>query len=176
MKTILETQQTDFDYTTGEIKTDKKIKTIVHEQEPSYMKVYLQDIAYLYDIKGADPILLELLKLMTYEGIIILNSAIKRRIAATVDMKIGTINNVISELSKKLILVRRDRGIYEANPYIFGKGKWIDIKARRNNIEYSVTIDKEGNRHVSFGLGTEYKIEKSADDFELTVQRDGVAA
>jgi hypothetical protein len=176
MKTILETQLTDIDYTTGEIKTGKTTKTIVHEQEPSYMKIYLQDIAYLYDVRGADPILLELLKLMTYEGIIILNSAIKKRIAATVGMKIGSINNVITELSKKLILVRRDVGIYEANPYIFGKGKWVDIKARRSSMEYSVAIDKEGNRHVSFGLGAEYELEKSADEFKLTAQVDGVAA
>ncbi len=94
MKTILETHDTEVDYTTGEIKSGRSTKTVIHDQEPGYMKIYLQDIAYLYDIKGSDPVLLELLKLMTYEGLIILNGAIKKRIATTVNMKIGTINNV----------------------------------------------------------------------------------
>jgi len=140
----------------GEMVSHQHIEETATDGEPSYMKLYLQDIAYLHNVNGADPVINELLKLVTYDGLIVLNAAIKAVIAEKVGMKVSSLGNLLTKLVNHAVLIWKGRGLYEINPYIFGKGKWKDIKARRNAIGYQVTFDEEGNRHVTFDLGQEY--------------------
>jgi len=112
--------------------------------EPPFIKLYLQDILYLTDIPSKhEKVLYELLKRTTYAGDkngmeVIVNSALKRRIAKELYLKnIGSISNAITDLVKGKILYRKDVGIYQFNPYLFGKGDWQDIARLRLEINYS---------------------------------------
>ena len=68
---------------------------------------------------------------------VIVNSALKRRIAKELNFKnIGSISNAITDLVKGKILIRKDVGIYQFNSYLFGKGDWQDIARLRLEIDY----------------------------------------
>ena len=47
------------------------------------------------------------------------------------------IDQHITKLVKSGLLSRKDKGMYIANPNLFGKGKWQDIKAIRMQFEYN---------------------------------------
>lgn len=131
------------DFENNEIKETITDKVIVWKSEPSYIKLYLQDILYLSDMpKGYEKILFELLKHTCYadekEGMRInLSSGIKKQIAKKLDIKnVRSINNALSDLVKGKVLYRIDTGLYQLNPYLFGKGNWNDISKLRTEIDY----------------------------------------
>lgn len=138
-------ERTEYDGETGEI--TKKIENTVLSwgSEPPYIKLYLQDILYLSDLpKSHENILFELLKRATYAGdeygmSVTLSSGLKKIIAKTLNIKnIRSINNCLSELVKGKILFRIETGVYQFNPYLFGKGDWQDISSLRLNIDYDI--------------------------------------
>lgn len=110
------------------------------EDEPPYVKMYLDTILYLKDLpKGYNSILLALLKHMTYADsedgqCIFINSSMKKRIASSLEISISRIDNVLSELHRGEVLTRIDRGMYRVNPHLFGKGDWQDIARLRLEI------------------------------------------
>lgn len=111
--------------------------------EPSYIKLYLQDVLYLSDIPCKhEKVLYELLKRASYAGDkngmeVVINAALKRRIATELGMKnVGSISNAITDLVKGKVLYRMDVGMYKFNPYLFGKGDWQDIARLRLEINY----------------------------------------
>lgn len=127
----------------GEIISKRANRTLSWGTEPPYIKLYLQDILYLSDIPNKhESVLYELLKRTTYAGEkngmeVVVNSALKRRIAKELNFKnIGSISNAITDLVKGKILIRKDVGIYQFNPYLFGKGDWQDIARLRLEIDY----------------------------------------
>lgn len=127
----------------GELVSKRANKTISWGTEPSYIKLYLQDVLYLSDMpKHHEKILFELLKRATYAGEkdgmqIALNASVKKRIAAELGIQnIRSINNALSDLVKGKILYRVDTGLYNLNPYLFGKGDWQDISRLRLEINY----------------------------------------
>lgn len=128
----------------GEIVSKRANKTLSWGDEPSYIKFYLQDILFLSDIPNKhEKVLYELLKRASYAGEqngmeVIVNSSLKRRIASELNMKnIGSISNAITDLVKGKILYRIDVGIYQFNPYLFGKGDWQDVSRLRLEIDYN---------------------------------------
>lgn len=156
---------TEADLQTGEVTKETKLQTITVPAEPDFVKLYLADVAYLNKVPGTDPLIRELLKLMTYDGIIVLNAAIKRRIAVLVDIKIGHLDNQLTKITKAGLLIRRDRGLYEANPHIFGKGAWKDIYLRRKSIEVTIEYTKEGGRQVKYNVPKEEQQELPLDSY-----------
>jgi len=127
----------------GEIVNKRANKILSWGAEPSYIKFYLQDILYFSDMpKHHEKILFELLKRACYAGEkdgmqITLNASVKKRIASELEIKnIRSINNVLSDLVKGKILYRVDTGLYNLNPYFFGKGDWQDIARLRLEINY----------------------------------------
>ena len=94
--------------------------------EPSFVKLYLDDIDILCGIsKSTCEVLFEFLNYMNYEGEITINSLVKKKVCAKLQIKnIGSINNHLTTLVKKNIFKRIDRGVYFANPYVFAKGDW----------------------------------------------------
>ncbi len=121
-------------------------------REPDYVKLYLADISYLNALpKGITGILYELLRKMDYEGRIILNAGLKREIALTLGTTVQNIENAISKFSKKNILMRKDTGIYLANPWLFGKGKWENIRQIRLNVIYNL----DGSRTIGADIERE---------------------
>lgn len=111
--------------------------------EPTFIKLYLDDVLYLSDMPTKhSAILYELLKRSTYAGSkdgmqVIINASLKRRIQKSLGLKnIGSISNAITDLVKGKILYRVDVGMYNFNPYLFGKGDWQDISRLRLEVNY----------------------------------------
>ena len=137
-------KKTTFEQQTVDIRTGEVIKTYsesVVQREPDYVKLYLESITKLNDVQGwTDPILHELLRLMNYGNEIVLNAAVKKRMALGLEISTRTIDNALSMLVKKNIIFRVDTGLYKGNPFLFGKGEWRDIRELR----MTVVFDKEG--------------------------------
>lgn len=128
----------------GEIVSKRANKTLSWGQEPPFIKLYLQDVLYLSDLpKRHENILFELLKRATYAGEqegmqVCLSAGIKRIIAKSLGLEnVRSINNSISALVKGKILYRAETGVYNFNPYLFGKGDWQDIARLRLEINYN---------------------------------------
>jgi len=134
-KTKVTYQEVSVDHETGEVKKHKK--TLKSEREPDFVKLYLRDLALLSELpKWLSGVLYELLQYMNYDNEIILNSTVKKRIAEKLDIQVRSISNALSKFVKKNILIKNGRGTYIANPYIFGRGSWSNIKEIRMNIHY----------------------------------------
>lgn len=127
----------------GELVSKRANKTLSWGTEPSYIKLYLQDVLYLSDMpKKHSKILYTLLKRASYAGEkdgmqVCLSSGLKRMILKELGMKnIGSIDNALSDLVKGKVLYRLETGVYQFNPYLFGKGDWQDIDRLRMEINY----------------------------------------
>ena len=133
-----------FERETVDRETGESLKTYTESvipREPDYVKLYLESITKLNDVQGwTDPVLYELLRLMNYRNEIVLNAAIKKRIALEINISTRTIDNALSMLVKKSIIFREDTGLYKGNPFLFGKGEWRDIRELR----MTVVFNKEG--------------------------------
>lgn len=145
MKTIY--KSTTVDHETGEIKESTTVRAIKGE-EPSYIKLYLQDISYLYGLPAtAGDLMHELLQYVTYgTQQIILNASVKERICKVTGIAKQTLNNRLQDLVNKGIIARDGRGVFVLNPYLFGKGDWKSVRELRSkNIHLKIVYDKETN-------------------------------
>jgi len=129
---------------TGEIKEEEEKKVIKIPREDEYIKVYIKTIGILHNIpNSADKILFEILKYVNYDNRIIITKPVKETIANRLNISLSRVNNYLTTLTKRNILIREDRGMYILNPYIFGKGNWYDIYKLREDLHLNV-IFKEG--------------------------------
>lgn len=136
------------DNDSGEVKSTKSFTTQKVDAEPEYIKLYLDDMSRWANLsKGESSILGALLRYMNYDNIIPLNACIKKTIATALETTTRTIDVQLSKLCKSGIFTRVGTGTYMANPYIFGRGKWTEIKEIRATVIY----DKNG---VSFSVIT----------------------
>lgn len=154
-KIIREIESSTIDFATGEIteKITHRVKTL--SQEPPFVKVYLDDIVSLYNLPARSSNMIHvLLTKMDYEGIISLNAASKRRMAAQLGTSLSVIDNQLSSLSKTKVLQRLDRGEYMFNPNLFAKGFWADIKKLRDKfIELKISYNtKTEERKISTSI------------------------
>jgi len=139
------------DSSTGEI-----IETISHttdvfrraDGEGGFVKLYLTDLAKLNKIQHkAILVLFELVKIMDYSNEISVSIGKKKAICESLDIYnlvdgdrvLGTniVDQHITKLVKAGMLARKDKGMYIANPNLFGKGRWTDVKKIRMSVEYS---------------------------------------
>jgi len=110
-------------------------------QEPEFVKLYLADIIKLHGLSGVvNDVLNGMLRYMTYDNQIPLHKSFKNNIANNLDIKVNTVEHCVRKLVKAGILYREERGLYTADPHLFGKGKWQDIQKLR----MSVTYDENG--------------------------------
>ena len=149
----------------GEMVSKKANKVLSWGTEPSYIKLYLQDILYLSDMPTKhSAILYELLKRSSYAGDkdgmqVIVNASLKRRIKETLGFKnMSSVNNAITDFVKGKILYRVDVGMYNFNPFLFGKGDWQDISRLRLEVNYD---DIKGK---TFKTLCEYQQEEDHED------------
>ena len=134
------------DHETGEVLTTTQEKNSIVESEPPFVKVYVNDISRLNDLSPATNKVLNLLvRSMGYKGIVAAYMPVKKMIAKDLDISINTINKAISEMHKKGILIRKDKGLYIADPSLFGRGKWEDIR----KIRLIVSYDENGRKVIS---------------------------
>ena len=145
-KIVYESVDTITNTETGEVLQVKSHVESKLEKEPDYIKLYLADITRLKDLpKNTDKVLHLLLRSMSYKNIIPAYAPIKRMICSELDIKMVTLNKAIDKLYKVGILLRVERGIYMADPNLFGKGEWKNVKNLRLIVEYK----EDGTRQVS---------------------------
>lgn len=103
--------------------------------ETTYVKLYLNNSEGL----RINPILAEMLKYASIadstaeEGgmILYLNKALKANIAKKCEVSLARVDQAVTEFVKKGYIRRVEVGMYQFNPYIFGKGNWQDIRNTR---------------------------------------------
>lgn len=135
----------------------KTSKKILLAQEPNYIKLYLNTLLTFKELpKQMNAILWELVKLMTFADkeakhggqLIILNMFVKEEIIERLGVKMSTFKKALTELTKSGILKRVGNSTYQANPEMFGRGQWTDIKAIRATFDFNaqtVVADIEGS-------------------------------
>jgi hypothetical protein len=145
-KTFLqEVNITVANHETGEILTEKRTEVGIFEKEPPFVKMYIEDIGKLNNLpQFVNNILYELLSNMGYNNVVPMYMPIKLMICEKIGISINSLNKAIDELYKKGILIRKARGFYMMDPYIFGRGSWNDVK----DIRMTITYDSETNKRV----------------------------
>ena len=133
------------DLQTGKVSKRETDTTFSIPAEPPYIKLYLQDILYLSDLpKTHDKVLISLLKSATWASaelgmVVTLSAGLKRLMAQRLQLKNPrSINNVITDFVKADILKRIETGVYQLNPYLFGRGDWADIAQLRTTVTYTL--------------------------------------
>lgn len=149
---------------TGEVNYLASVETSRIESEPSFIKIFIDDLSRLTHLpKGCPSVLSELLKYMTYENLIILNPYIKTEIAKNTNLTENRVTHLIADLIENGILTRIASSTYFANPDLFGRGKWADIRELRLTIKY----DKDGR---TFHVERNRPKQLSIDEFGKTVE------
>ena len=130
----------------GEVTSETETNRIKVAQEPDYVKLYLNTILVFKDLpKQMNAVLHELLKLMTYADpdadhggqLIMLNSYGKEQIVKRLKIKANTLDQHLTKLTKSGIIKRVGYGTYQANPNMFGRGDWLDIKAIKATFDFN---------------------------------------
>ncbi len=148
-KVVQTTTTTTIDLTTGEVIKNNESKTTAREVEPSFVKLYLEDIGRLHGLPPyVSKLLHALAKSMGYKNVVPMYKPIKEMICKDIGIAMESLNKAVVILSKEgiLIPVGTGRGLYMMDPNLFGRGKWEDIKGLRLSIDYS-----NGQRRI---LGT----------------------
>lgn len=141
---------------TGELMQQTEFSKAVIEREPAFIKMYVADLIRLKDLpKSTNDVLMSLLRSMSYKNIIPAYAPIKKLICSELGIKMVTLNTAIDKLYKAGILVRIERGIYMADPNLFGKGDWKNVKSLRMVIEYN----ENGTKKISGGKETLQQLE-----------------
>lgn len=178
-KTIIDHETTTTSVNGTVVKTETlSSKRTMKGQEPPYIKMYIADLMYLKDLPPRHgKALLALLTRCTYaesyfdengmlqgSGMeIILNGTLKKRIASQLGLKdVRSLNNMLSDLVKAKILYLKDRGIYQPNPYLFGRGDWSAISEIRMTVSYD---DIKGKTITD--VVTKYHKDKEDEDTEF---------
>lgn len=129
----------------GNSQENKTFKDKYVMKEPDYIKLYIKDIVLLSELPvSLTDFIVAILKNINYNGQIVLNSSIKKQLKETLKLSsIQVVDNKLTQLKKADIIRTIDRGVFAANPFFFGRGKWEDIREQRDNwIKVSYKNDK----------------------------------
>ena len=149
MSVIYQTTSTVIDHKTGEALTSEKTNKVAFPKEPSYVKLYIEDIGSLMGLTTVrTDLLYSLIKIMSYDGNIRITKTTKDRICEQLGIKDGTIRKALCHYCEKGIFKRLGTGEYEANPNYFAKGDWVDIRKRQNDFELKIKYTKNGKREI----------------------------
>jgi hypothetical protein len=126
---------------TGELLKESTTTSKSVETEPDFVKLYLDDVLRLSNLPTvSNTILNQMLRYMNYENVITVTKFQKENIAQRLGVKVNTIEHAIGKFVKEGILTKVASGNYVANPYLFGKGKWANLRKLRLVVDY----DAEG--------------------------------
>lgn len=151
---LLSKETIGFDNTTGEVHSHSIEHTIIKKvSQDNFIQVYLEDLSGLLGIENLVEfkVLLSLWKKANFNdensengNVVYLVKSVKEGIANDTGYSLSRINSTISTLTKKKLLVKKDRSVYWLNPKYFFKGYSKDrIKAVKTVIEYEIVDDKE---------------------------------
>lgn len=150
MGVIYSAETSMVDLATGQIHTQKMVTQRKVSREPDFVKLYLDDVMKLNDIpKKKTDVLYLLLKKMNYDNEITVVASHKREMAKELDCSVINIDKTLHLLVNKGVLIRKDRGVFFANPLLFGKGSWQDIEELRLQLRYNKHDGKQIGATVS---------------------------
>lgn len=138
MATIFE-EQTSLNTNTGEVTTESTVIKRIRNDEPDFVKLYINAWCIFKDIKGINTgFLYQLLPYMTYahsKQLIIVNSYVKEEVARALNWSLNSyqprFSKEISKLKKNNVFKEVGIGTYQVNPELIGKGDWKDIRKLR---------------------------------------------
>lgn len=135
-------------------------------KEPNFIKLYLQDISVMKGLQsGYKDILYMLLCLMKYDNYIFSVSKYdKEQIITKLGLNsIQQVDNAIQKLKKAGIIFavldkngKVQRGTFEFNPYLFGKGNWFENYDKRDVHKLTVLYRKNQKEVVNVDALIEY--------------------
>lgn len=167
---IFQSESVAFDKGTGEIFTQKIVTKRKVSREPDFIKLYLDDVMLLSNIpKSKSDILYLLLRKMNYDNEITVVASHKREMAKELDCSVINVDKTLALLVEKGILIRRERGIYIANPRLFGRGNWEDIEELRLSIEYN----KQNGKRIGTVISKDDNLFLSKQDTRLLMEEMG---
>lgn len=104
------------------------------ETEPAYVKLYLENIKTISQLKrGSIDVLIKLCELVEYNtNHVVLTTSHRKGIAKALGITTGSLANSLTDLKKSGILVDFEQGIFLLNPNIIAKGEWSKIKLLKN--------------------------------------------
>ena len=138
------------DATTGEVMSRASTQTFTVDKEPPFVKLYIADIAKLYTLpKGSSVIMYELVKRVGYDGLIVINAAVKRKIAEDSEVSVSHVSNSLTRFISSNVMTRVDRGVFQFNPDIIAKGLWRDVQQQRTEyIELRLRYSTQGRETI----------------------------
>ena len=153
-RVMYEQNRTTIDGETGAVIESKNDSLVKIPQTPDFVMAFTRDLGYLKNISGgASKLLFGLIQSVDRNNEITLNKARKNKIAQNCGLKENSIDALLNQLKKKEVVIQIDRGIYQLNPYLFGKGKWKNVQKMRMEIEYDFTTQtKKVNYGADFGV------------------------
>jgi hypothetical protein len=120
--------------------SEKTSRSLRLESEDAYVKVYLKDISRLHDLSPqSNKFLYEFFSMANWNtNELQITAGKKNELAQKYETSKAVIDNVISKLTKKQIIIKKGTGLYILNPHLFGKGTWGSIRALRLTIDYDL--------------------------------------
>lgn len=128
----------------GEVLSSNQ-QVYTREVEDDYIKVYVNTISSLHNVKGAAAsTMFEMLSLLGYDNKIVLAPSIKKKMAENAGLKLNTMEHNLGALCKAGLLVKEATNVYSVNPFFAGRGKWKDIKENRMAIPLNLLFTENG--------------------------------
>lgn len=138
MGNIEKTTEITIDSETGEVIEGETIERIPIGREPTYFKVYIDDLSKLMGLNDNENLFFySLARNMSFNNSVVLVKRNKEHIVKETKLSMKTIEKYIKRFVDKKILIREDRACYIVNPAYCAKGEWADIKSLRIEISYS---------------------------------------
>lgn len=176
-KVIFQNTNQIVDHQTGEVTQTQSTQVRILEKEPEYIKLYLCDIMRLEGLPiASNSLLFELLKRMSYSNEIVLVKSIREEICSTIKIADITFRKSVDKFVEKSILLKKNKGVYIANPAIFGKGSWDNVKKIRLLVEYNENgrfLLKEEIESSEKGSEIESKFEKENNFNQFFMEQAG---
>lgn len=130
---------------TTEVSTEQTIKL---PQEPSFVKLYIEDIGLLHQIsKSCTSLIYEMLKFMDFSGEIVLVPHRRKIICEKSNIRPTSLRTMICTLVSKNIIKRKSPMVYIMNPAYFAKGDWSNIRKQRDDFTFIINY-KNNKREV----------------------------
>lgn len=120
------------------------------DTEDSYVKFYYEGLDYIRDMpRDCFTLFCKLMQYCTYAApddvhgqndsmVIHLSTARKKKIAQAMGYTdVKSVSNLLTELCYGEALVRMEKATYRPNPYICGRGAWLDILSVREQGEFN---------------------------------------
>ena len=127
------------DGNTGEVVDQHFVMSINYGTEPSYSKIYHDQIFLLESLSHTDLIVLKYFLdgsgAIKDKPEIIVNSYVRNTLANAAGCTPHNIDYCFRKLISRGIIARVGRGAYIANPYLFGRWNWKSVTALRQKYD-----------------------------------------